>query len=439
MEGEATTGGEGGGESTGSDLGSTATGGGEQHAAEQAGYREKFQFTDEDMRSLEGEVDLGAGEQKPAADTKPVAEVKPAVEEKPVVETAATETKTGEEAAAKEEAATPALADAATLELLAPLLEDFTSPEEGADKAETFYRNLQVADPGKALSLANAIFDVRHEEMTQWALNELGIGWEQAGRLKENAKAIDTWLASGAKGDLPAFDEPKLEAPDEFGIVEVEAGSELQKILGDDTITALDLNKPGDKAAYSTAKQVFDRNQQDQRAQREAARKQEESTANAAEVEADQREQTFSKGRVDCLKTSLAALNLNYGDDKDAVTDLHAMIEYAVLHDGELHKLDASGSRLARDGGKAIATVQQQMDDRIKSHIDACVQRQNTRMLNAARVERGAHATDPVVTDVKKVSTTDPTRQSPPENRPPVNIDQSIRDIDWEKELAAVG
>ena len=423
---------DGGGASSGADSSSStpsaAPGGEPSGGLSQSGYNEMFGFSSDDMASLDA----------PVTDPAAVAAEAPAATE--AAPPAATEAAPAPAPAEGDQAPAPAVAQpdpgaaapaAATsqpTDIFSPLLEHFDTPEQGVDNAEKFLTQLETYDAGASRSLLNAIFDSKKPVLTAWALQEMGFQPDQIPALQEKAATISEWLSKG--GELPAADAglPQFPQADEFGVVTVTP--ELAKILGDENLESLDLSKPGDKAAYQAAKQVFDRSVQDLKAQRESDRTARETALQTETAKADQRVQEFGQGRVKTLNETFAGLKLDYADDKDAVSDTFAMAQGAVMRDAELHRLDAEGERLAREGGSRLALVQQQMDERIKQHINDAVTRMNNRVLNAARAERGARATDPVLpAGVKTIAAGAAAVPNPPPQQGPQTVDSAIKDF----------
>lgn len=391
----------------------------------ESGYPvDAFSFSESDMSSLE----TSELEPEPELAPAPAPAATPAPEPAPAPD-AAPEAAPAAEPDTVPTAPLPSMPSG----ILEPLLAPIETPEAGVDNAEKFYLGIKQYDPGIGRSILNAVFDSEKAEITNWVAEELGFKPDQLASLVEKAPLISNWLANG--GELPTADAdlPQMPQPDEFGVVTVTP--ELAQILGDPELKTLDLDKPGEKLAYQAAKQVFDRKAADAKAAREAARTAQETALQAETAKADARERDFSTGRVSTLNQTFQGLKLDYGEDKEAVNDVFAMAQHAIMNDPELHRLDADGSRLAREGGSRLAVVAQQMDDRIKQHIQSAVSRMNNRLLNANRAERGARATDPVLPDGVKTIAAGAAAAAKPPQQGPQSIDEVIKNIDWEAEI----
>jgi len=394
------------------DTGTSTTDGGGSPEAAQVDYGAMFQF---------GEGDFHApGAEAPA---EPVQDPATPAEGQPAADPAAPPTVDPNAPPAQEAAPASPPAEQTAVDpiveqqtLVAPLFQPFDTPEAGVDNASKVINDLVAFDQGAARSLLNAAYNINKPNYQEWLLADLGIDPALRPALAEKAAVINEWLAKG--GDLPDAGVPQFPAPDQFGMVTLPDGMEL------------DTTKPAEKLAYDSQKALFDQEQASIKAQADAEAQASRDQQAALEQQAETREKDFGSARTKTFNDGLASLNLDYGAGNERGAQMvKASAMAAVINDPQLRQLDLEGARVAREGGSKSALIAQQMDARINEIIKDWVEYGNSIFKNVARVELGARETSPKVPEGVKTITAGGAKPTPPsEVRSPSQVADSFAD-----------
>lgn len=246
--------------------------------------------------------------------------------------------------------------------------------------------DLQAYDRNAHTALLNAGYKKHQEVFTEWVLGDLGIKPEQI-----------TAFLQAADTDPNA---PQFPAPDEFGIVTLEDGTEL------------DLSKDGDPAHrkfYESEKAKFEDRQKSERDAREQLARDEqaerERQAEAQEAALQHSYETYGNERIAAYERDTKEIGFDFGEGNEWMTQ--AALAYAdqlIGQDKEISQLLKEANPLIASKSARAGEIGLQLDTLAKGHLKAAKEQFSNFLARSNQAQRAAMAGKPKIpADVPKV------------------------------------